>query len=96
MTLNNLIFEMASLPDTVEEVVDRLMMVLDDEQRLAITVMDEDDLMDLHFSLGMSIRNAFELHDTDSKLLALCGVVHPDDASGVIIKELWNKLKNGN
>ena len=87
---------MASLPDTVEEVVDRLMMVLDDEQRLAITVMGENDLIDLHFSLGMAIRNAFGLHDPDSKLLQSCHVVHPDDASGVIIKELWNKLKHGN
>ena len=28
-----------------------------------------------------------------SKLLADCGVIHPDDASGVIIKALWKNLQ---
>jgi Domain of unknown function (DUF6794) len=96
MTLNNLISEGSYLPDTIAEAVDRLLMVLSDEQKLVIAVMDEEDLIDLHFGLGTSIRNAFRLHDPESKLLASCGTVHPDDASGVIIKELWNQLKHGN
>ena len=75
-----------SLPETVDEAVERLMTVLEDEAKSDIRSMTEDDLIDLHFSLGMAIRNAFDLHVPWSKLLASCGVVHPDDASGVIIK----------
>ena len=83
---------MTTPPGTVEEAVDLLLDVLASEHKLVIATMSEDKLIDLHFSLGMAIRNAFGLHDPDSKLLASCGVAHPDDASGVIIKELWNKL----
>jgi hypothetical protein len=47
----------------------------------------------LHFSQGMAIRNAFGLHNSDSRLLASCDtVIHPDDVSGVIIKALWEQL----
>jgi len=55
--------------------------------------MPEVDLITLHFGLGMEIRNAFGLHDLCSKLLSDCDEVHPDDASGVIIKELWGNCR---
>ena len=82
------------LPETVDEAVDRLMIVLDDEQKIALATLQEDDLINLHyFNLGMAIRNAFGLHHADSKLLASCNtVIHPDDLSGVIIKALWEQL----
>ena len=63
------------MPETIDEAVDRLMM---------ITVMSEADLFNLHFGLGMAIRNAFCLHESGNKLLATCGVAHPDDASELI------------
>ena len=81
------------LPETVDEAVDRLMMVLDDEQKIDIATLQEDDLIYLHFNLGMAIRNAFGLHHADSKLLASCNtVIHPDDVSELIIKALWEQL----
>ena len=58
-----------------------------------IAAIPEDYLIDLHSDLGMEIRNAFGLHDLCSKLLSDCDEVHPNDASGVIIKELWKKLQ---
>ena len=79
-------------PETVVEAVDRLMMILDGEQKLALATMTEEDLIDLHFSLGLAIRNAFGLYGPGSKLLADCGVVHPDDAAGIIIQALRLKL----
>ena len=87
------------LPETIDEAVDRLMMVLVGEQKIAIAAMQEEDLINLHFSLGMAIRNAFGLHDADSKLLASCNpnesynATHPDDVSGVIIQALWRRLR---
>ena len=79
-------------PETVTDAVEFLLSVLNNEQKSNIAAMKEDDLIDLHFSLGLAIRNAFRLHDLGSKLIADCDVVHPDDASGVIIKELWSRL----
>jgi hypothetical protein len=54
------------------------MVVLEDDHKTAIESMQEDDLIGLHLGLGSAIRNAFELHEPDSKLLASCGVEHPD------------------
>ena len=60
--------------------------------------MDEADLVDLHFSLGLSIRNKF-LYPRNEKLLESCRFVskdkymHWDQASSVIIKELWKRLR---
>ena len=69
------------------------MRVLDDKQKIALATLQEDDLIYLHFSLGMAIRNAFGLHHADSKLLASCNtVIHPDDVSELIIKALWEQL----
>jgi hypothetical protein len=80
-------------PATVAEAVDRLILLLRGEEKLMIAMMKEDDLFDLHFSLGLAIRNAFGLHEAGSKLLASCGTPHPDDASSLIIKALWKELK---
>lgn len=71
------------------------MMILDGEQKIALAAMRENELIDLHFSLGMAIRNAFRMHVPGSKLLASCnpathpGILyhasHPEDVSGMII-----------
>jgi hypothetical protein len=80
------------------EAVDRLMVILEDDHKAAIAFMQEEDLINLHFGLGMAIRNAFGLHEQGNKLLTSCNnnelynSVHPDDASEVIIRQLWNKL----
>ena len=81
------------LPETVDEAVERLMSVLEDEHKAVLAFMQEEDLIDLQFSLGLAIRNAFDLHVPWSKLLASCAVVHPDDASGLIIQALWRRLR---
>ena len=60
--------------------------------------MADGDLIDLHSSLGLSIRNRF-LYPRNQKLLEACRqeakdkYLHWDQASGVIIKELWKRLK---
>jgi len=79
-------------PETVDEAVDKLLLILSDEQKNEIRALKEDDLIDLHFGLGMEIRNAFGLHDLGSKLLADCGTKNPDDGAGVVVKALWDKL----
>jgi len=96
LTINWTAFLKDSLetPKTLYEAVDRLMAVLDDEHKLIIAAMQEDALIELHFSLGTDIRNAFGLHGHDSQLLKSLGsFVHPDDVSMVIIHALWTKLK---
>jgi len=93
MDWSNQIDNIIKVPKTVDEAVNRLISVLDNEHKLVIAAMQEEDLIDLHFSLGTVIRNAFGLHDQDNPLLKSLGYfVHPDDVSMVIINALWKKL----
>ena len=79
-------------PKTITETVDRLLTVLDDEHKAAIAAMPQEELINLHFSLGMAIRNAFGFWDSNSPLLNSCEPMHPDDISDQIIHELWQRL----
>jgi hypothetical protein len=83
-------------PESLDEAVVRLMTILDEDQKAIIAAMREEDLIDLHFGLGMAIRNAFGLHEPGSQLLASCGVAQPDDASEMIVKMLWGNLSGKN
>lgn len=80
-------------PTSLAAAVNRLLTVLTGEQKLMLALTPEDELFDLHFSLGLAIRNAFGLHEPGNKLLVDCDTDHPDDASGAIILELWKKLQ---
>jgi len=51
--------------------------------------MAKDDLIFLHFSLGIQIRNAFGLNSGNTTLLnSRC----PDDVSIEVIEVLWKRL----
>lgn len=79
-------------PETVNDAVDLLLHILTNEQKKEIAELQEDELFNLHFTLGLAIRNAFGLHDLNSKLLADCGTKHPDDGAMEVINKLWKKL----
>jgi hypothetical protein len=87
-----------NIPKTVDEAVQRLISDLSLKDKTTIANMDEVDLINLHFSLGLSIRNKF-LYPRNEQLLESCRFVskdkylHWDQASTVIIKRLWEKLK---
>lgn len=70
-----------------------LSVIIEEQQRIA--QLKQDDLIRLHFSWGAKIRNEYGLWDgTNQKLLNSCGTSSPDDASGVIIEQLWRTLRN--
>jgi hypothetical protein len=64
--------------------------------------MNEEDLIDAHFALAYHIRNEFGLWRGNESLLESCRIksgdnnLHVDDASMVIIKGLWEKVKENN
>jgi hypothetical protein len=89
-------------PRSVKEAVDQLYanLSLNDEVRLA--TMNEEDLIDVHSSLGHRIRNEFGLWKGNNALLESCRIrsdrqdIHIDDASMIIVKALWSKVKKQN
>ena len=90
------------LPQTVDQAVDRLLSELSFKEKTKIANIPKKDLACLHFSLGMHIRNKFELWSENKELIESCQLVsgdnylHPDDASSVIIDNLWKRLQNLN
>ena len=90
--------EEKNYPKTIAEAVDRLLSTLSEEDKEAIKNTAKNDLLDLHFGLGTYIRNAFGLWDKNEELLKACCPHYPlceaDEASGVIIDALWEKLRS--
>ena len=86
MNLKNIIEH----PKMVSEAVDRLLVILTDEEKEQIKALPEKDLFLLHFSLGKHIRKAFGLN---SKNTALLGYQSANDVSMEIIEEFWKTLQ---
>ena len=86
----------AGPPRTVDEAVERVLAKLSDSEKESISIMDEGELHQLHFSLGIWIRNNFGLWQGNKELLRSCGSedMHEDDASAIIIKAVWKRLKD--
>jgi hypothetical protein len=86
-------------PKTVKEAVDRLMDELPLKDKATIAGMAEDELITLQFTLGSDIGKGFGIWSGNRQLLDSCEIIsgdahlHPDFAPSVIIKELWESLR---
>jgi len=85
-------------PKTVDEAVKLLIPKLSLKDKSAIAKMSQDDLGNLHFSFGLYIRNRL-LYPRNDALLESCRqdaedkYLHWEQAPGVIIKRLWEELR---
>ena len=92
------IHENIKRPETVDEAVDRMMSEMKLKALATLARMDGDDLIHLHFTVGLWIRNNF-VHPRNEKLLESCRKVSGDkylhfaQMHMVIIRELWKKLQ---
>lgn len=86
-------------PTTVGEAADQVISRLDEESLSRLRGMDEAELVALHFGLGMWIRNTFGLWSGNKALLEDCasdgepGCFDPDEASMVILREVWIRAR---
>jgi len=76
----------------VAEAVEWLESVLPADDLRQIAAMKEDDLIDLHFGLGMYVRNSLDLWHNEA-LVEDSGAFEVDGASAAIIERLWRKLR---
>jgi len=87
------------LPQTVNQAVSHLMKELSIHDKWKVVNTSKDNLVTLHFSLGMDIRNDFGLWSGNEKLLESCWKISVqkdldiDDASFIIINALWERLQ---
>jgi hypothetical protein len=91
-----------NLPQSVAEAVDILHANMTLNEEFMLAAMNEEDLIDLHFSLGHDIRDDFGLWTGNDALMESCKSesgnpdIHIDDASMVIVRALWKKVKKSN
>ena len=87
------------MPKTVESAVERLSVNMPLKAKADLARQSEGDLMKLHFTYGSFLRNQFGLWANNIDLLDDCRkvsgktVMPPEEASLVIIRELWKRLK---
>jgi hypothetical protein len=92
----------SNLPQNVDEAVDSLFANMSLNDEILLASMNEEDLIDAHFALAYHIRHEFGLWTGNEALMESCRSVsgdpdlHTDDASMVIIKALWKKVKKSN
>ncbi len=85
-------------PQTIDEAVDRLFQSMPEGEREQLRQMDKKELWELHFRLGLYIRNTFGLTEGNSALLRSCAdtghkIFHADDASTLIMEAAWERLQ---
>ncbi|TRZ48892.1 hypothetical protein D4S03_09090 [bacterium] len=97
-----MMFNPHKLPQSVDDAVDILLSDLSLNSEIHMAAMKEEDIAGLHFSLGSAIRNEFGLWTGNEALMESCRKtsgdphLHIDDASMVIIKALWKRIKSSN
>ena len=87
-----------SYPKTVSEPVERLLSELSFKDKARIANLKESKIHILHNSTGLHIRVTYGLWFGNEELMESCrkkvkkSYLHVEDASEVILKELWWKL----
>lgn len=81
-------------PATIESAVRLLQGLVPEDEQQKIRSMTEQDLAGLHFGLGQWIRNHLGLWGDNQALLHATGELNADDASGVIVRAFWLKLRD--
>ncbi len=85
------------LPTTLDEAVGVSLAMLDDKALDEVAGIPFSNLFNLHFGLGQWIRDHLDLWQPDSVLLRAIQAqnprIHPNDASAIIIEDLWHRLQ---
>ena len=79
-------------PTTVAEVVADIIENMSESEKAQVVNTPENSLINFHHGWGTSIRNDYNLWQ-NAALVKAAGAAHPDDASGVIIKAVWQELR---
>lgn len=82
-------------PQNIDEAVNLLKQILSNEKLEEIKSLSKNNLGQLHFGLGLYIRNAFQLWGSNKSLRSSCGNedIHPDECSTIITEKLWENLQ---
>lgn len=80
------------MPKAVDTVAKEILDGMTEKEKTTIRFTKEADLIQYLHNWGRQIRNKYQLWQ-NSKLVAVTGEDHPDDASMVIIQKVYQSLK---
>lgn len=81
-----------STPTNLSEIVEDIIKDMSEADKATVVNTAEEDLIQFHHGWGTAIRNRYHLW-RNSALLKDIGKDHPDEASMVIIKNVWKALQ---
>lgn len=81
--------EHSTVADVVEDIIENM----SEADKANVVNTPEDDLIMFHHEWGKHIRNHYNLWQNPA-LVKATGKEHPDDASMVIIKAVWQALRD--
>ena len=76
----------------LEKIVEDIIKDMSEADKANVANTPEDELIMFHHGWGTGIRNSYNLHRNHALVRSL-GAEHPDDASMIIIKAIWQVLK---
>lgn len=80
-------------PSTLREALDRVLSVMDPDERRKIAAMPEHLVDSLNVDLGAYIRKSCGLWRGNADLMASCETLNPEDTSLVVVRALWAELR---
>ena len=81
------------LPATIDGAVRLMLGLVPEVEQAQIGYMSEEELPGLHMRLGQWVRNHLGLWGENAALMAATGEENPDDASAVIVRAFWERLR---
>lgn len=90
------------LPNTCQGAIEEIARKLDENSLKTLKGTKKEDLVQFHFSWGMGIRNSYGLWSEQSPIRLSCAErvgekdIHPDNASGIIMEEVWKLVNSKN
>jgi hypothetical protein len=82
-------------PKNLDEAVKTCFLTMTNQEKLLLEHTPEENLIMIHFGWAVNMRNEFGMWQGNEDLIESCGVANPDDASMVIVREVWKRLNNG-
>ncbi len=91
-------------PQTINGAADRIIAIMNDQEKEKVRALPEAKLPKLRFSLGIYIRNELGLFEGNHALIKACAISEHGDfeglfflndidlASDVILEAIWNRL----
>ncbi|MCK0170353.1 hypothetical protein MWU53_04705 [Aliiroseovarius sp. S1123] len=88
--------ERKSWPRTCDAAVEQILAELPEGEQRKLAEFNEDDLIQLHLSFGMGIRNQFGLWAGNWQLTKDCSgstSTHPDEVSSIVTEKTWKRVR---